>query len=401
MNREKKTLLNQTGKGVLLWALSLAAFGIIGGAAFVFHALAAAGVPTIISYQGRLADADGDLLGGAGTTFYFTFSIWDNATVGSGSRVWPVSTPGTTTATVRQGVFNVNIGDVANSYPDLLDYDFSRNSDVYLQVTVSSDNDASQTLTPRQRISAAAFARIASAVSGSTTPSSFGTTTPIVNSIVTIEATSTNAIPLSIRAAAGQVGTVFQIQNSAAANILVIDASGRVGIATSSSAKPLTVEGDAFITGTAKVGNLVATGTTQFNGQTYTWPSSITASNFLKVASDGTLTWASASSGGGSGGGWDVISTDGGFNRLSTTTNRVGIGSTTPYAKLSVQNDSGIATTTFALQPISGQVANIIDIYNTSGALTSTLDVNHLLTIGGGIISNASSSIQRLQVAGA
>ncbi|MEK7585130.1 MAG: hypothetical protein AAB455_01265, partial [Patescibacteria group bacterium] len=163
--------------------------------------------------------------GGTGTTYYFKFSIWDNATVASGSRLWPSSAPNSTSATVREGVFNVNIGDTANGYPDALNYDFNTNDTVYLQVEVSSDNSSFQTLSPRQLISASAFAELAARVSG-TSPSSFGTTTPFTNTQVTIEATTTTAIPLAIRASSGQTANLFNIQNSAGTNLLYLNSTG-------------------------------------------------------------------------------------------------------------------------------------------------------------------------------
>src|SRR3989338_6232754 len=242
--------------------------------------LAASGTPTIISYQGRLADSNGNLKGESGTTYYFLFSIWDNATVGSGNKLWPASAPATTTATVRQGVFNVNIGDTANGYPDPLNYNFNTNQTVYLQVQVSSNNTSSETLSPRQQITAAAFAQLAGAVSGTSTPSSFGTTTPIGNSAVTIEASSSNAVPLSIRAAASQSANILQIQNSSASNLLYLNGSGNIfastslqvggnsifygslGIGTTSPSQALAVQGNAFISGDiSNVANITATGT--------------------------------------------------------------------------------------------------------------------------------------------
>ncbi|HEY4475191.1 MAG TPA: hypothetical protein VJB92_00480, partial [Candidatus Paceibacterota bacterium] len=173
---------------------------------------AASGVPTILSYQGRLTNGSGDLLGGSGTTFYFKFSIWDNPTSSpeTGNRLWPSTAPNSVALTVRQGVFNVNIGDVNNGYPHLLNYNFNTNNTVYLQLEVSSTDSNFKILSPRQQITAAAFARLASAVSGTTTPSTFGTTSPIGLSQVTIEATTTDAIPLSIRGASGQNANLFQ-----------------------------------------------------------------------------------------------------------------------------------------------------------------------------------------------
>ena len=91
------------------------------------QARASFGPPAILGYQGRLTNSSGDLLGGSGTTYYFKFSIWDNATAGSGNQLWPASSPSSVAATVRQGVFNVNIGDTENGFPHLLDLDFSDN----------------------------------------------------------------------------------------------------------------------------------------------------------------------------------------------------------------------------------------------------------------------------------
>jgi hypothetical protein len=193
---------------------------------------AATGIPSIISYQGRLANASGDLLGNSGTTYYFKFSIWDNSTVGIPNKLWPTGSPTSVPLTVKQGVFNVNIGDTAGGYPDSLNYNFSSNKDIYLQVEVSSDNSSFQTLSPRQRVSSAPFAQTAGAVSG-VGQSSFGTTSPISNAVVTIESTTTSSIPLSIKGAFGQVANLLNIQDSSSNHLFSINSLG--GIFASSS----------------------------------------------------------------------------------------------------------------------------------------------------------------------
>ena len=211
------------------------------------NSYAITGVPATISYQGRLANASGDLLGGSGTTYYFKFSIWDNMTVGSGTRLWPTFAPTSVSATVRQGVFNVNIGDTSAGYPTALDYNFNTNTAIYLQVEVSSDDSTFQTLSPRARISASAFSQLSNAVSGTSTASSFGTTSPIGNSVVTIEASSTNAIGLSIRSAIAQVADLFRIQDNSGTNLITVNGAGRLGIATSTPANRFALGGNAYL----------------------------------------------------------------------------------------------------------------------------------------------------------
>jgi hypothetical protein len=154
-------LNNLFRKGFRLLITSVLFFSIT-----ISFAYADSGVPSILSYQGRLTDSSGNLLGGAGTPYFFKFSFWDSDTVGTGAQVWPVTSPNSVSLTVKQGVFNVNIGDIENSYPDILNYNFGFNKKIYLQVEVSANNSSFETLSPRQRITSAPFAEVA----GSLTP---------------------------------------------------------------------------------------------------------------------------------------------------------------------------------------------------------------------------------------
>jgi hypothetical protein len=124
-------------------------------------ASAAAGVPLLISYQGRLLDSSGNLLGAAGgTDFCFKFSIFDDATPGApDTQLWPAGTPSPMTATVNQGVFNVNVGDTTAG-GDALTYNFQDSDTAFLNVQVATKVGAScapgdgievfETLSPRQ-----------------------------------------------------------------------------------------------------------------------------------------------------------------------------------------------------------------------------------------------------------
>jgi hypothetical protein len=134
--------------------------------------VAVAAVPQIINHQGRLLNSSGDLLGGNGTNYCFRFSLYSASS--GGTKLWPSTDPSTMTASVKNGVFNVGIGDTSAG-GNLLDFDFESTDTAYLNIDVANSSGGScasvtsfETLSPRQRLASAGFAINAKTLGGFT-----------------------------------------------------------------------------------------------------------------------------------------------------------------------------------------------------------------------------------------
>src|SRR3989344_3749341 len=84
-------------------------------------------------------------------------------------------------------------------------------------------------------------------------------------------------------------------------------------------------------------------------------------------------------SGASSAGGWTSRPPD--IVRLGTTTDLVGVGVPSPTAKLDV-NSGGPATTTLALHAVTSQIANILEVYDNTLALSSVIAPSGYFGIG-------------------
>ena len=334
---------------------------------------AAAGVPKAFSYQGRLYDASGNLLGGSsGTTYCFKFSLWDGATVGAGSRLWPASSPTAAQLSVRNGVFSANIG---IDTPDALTYNFYDSDTVYLQVEVATyagSCGSYETLSPRKQLVAAPYAINSGTVGGAAAGTGAGNVLKLdgsgnINlsaSSPQVNATGSNALTLQGGGGTGDVqffNSSNKITSSGAATVASLSVTGSItagadlsllngsGIVTASNAS------DIAVNGWLKLGS--------------------SSAKTIRPAADSTTALSFATSGGTK------------FVVLDSTNQRVGIGSASaPVAQLHVQT-TAVGTVGLIVQAISGQTADLERWLDSTGGVLASVDAS-----GGALFGSVSTT---------
>jgi hypothetical protein len=204
--------------------------------------VAHAQVPQFINYQSRLRDSSGTAITATTT---IRFAIYNDSSSGV-----PTSTPSSSGPLLWSELYDQDSGDCAyidpdtdgyfsaqlgtcTSFPSYLDFDTDT---LYVGATVESDIEAS----PRAQLGTAPYAFTAGQVTG-TEQSSIGTTTPVENAVLTIEATSTSAVAAVIKGFAGQIADLFRIVTAAGTQLLTLTANGLFGIGTSTPSALLSV----------------------------------------------------------------------------------------------------------------------------------------------------------------
>jgi hypothetical protein len=121
-----------------------------------------AAVPSLISYQGHVTDATGNIGESAPVNRTITFRIWDSATaIADANRLYAEKM----VVTINKGDFSVLLGQGTSTgetmtYSTLDSPLLFNGSDVYLGITVDDGNSTTvdAEITPRQRIVSSAFA---------------------------------------------------------------------------------------------------------------------------------------------------------------------------------------------------------------------------------------------------
>jgi len=232
---------------VLIILLILYGLGFLGGVKTASYA--AAGIPKMVNYQGKLTNASNIPV--ADGSYNFIIRIYDSEADGSCLWAWKgtCGSPTAVAVTTANGIFSVMLGDTGYASTNALTLDFNTDS-YWMQVEVGGE-----TLTPRKRLGAVGYAYNSDTVDGrhesefALLAGRSGGQTLIGGSAVTDD------LILRTTSGAGESGAdmIFQTGNNGGTEAMRILFSGNIGIGAVSPAARLEVE----ISSTAAVTGLL------------------------------------------------------------------------------------------------------------------------------------------------
>ncbi len=360
-----------------------------------FHDARAASAPNIISYQGRVLNANGIPV--TDTSVNMIYQLYTASS--GGTCVWSNSSASCATATARSvtltdGLFSEPLGDTTASYAAISDAIFGDNATLYLQVTVGGE-----ALSPRKQILAAPYALNADTVDGLDADTDGATATALValtsagNVIFTGDpsgATVSTGVVYINPAAAGANETIFGIGDNGT-DRLRVDKEGDVFI------KTIELDGtgsDNITSGASLIG--VFDELAQSNSSTLQ-----DVLDDLDGVLDGIVTGGGASK-------W----TDGGtFTHLSSTTDDIVIGASTvagaslffdeSAGQLDLGTDSALAGTIrlFSVTAATDDPTLSADASGNLDITTASVELSGDLLITGGDLTSTSATFNLLDAA--
>ena len=393
--------------GTAIWSEDLTAANMFSGAISAVSTAASSTTYTYTSDSNESALRVGQYLTNASTTEYELITDYNttaNTVTVVSTTAWDVGEGINNRPRTVGGVVDIDLGSVSS----LASVDF--NQTLYLQVTFNSE-----TMQPRKLITAVAQAFNADKLDGYDA-SDFANIADDVTvtgewdfaNVVGIATSSTTTALTVTQSNSGDIVNLF----SGSDEVLTVLSSGYVGIGTTTPYSKLSIWGsgnllelvDTSSTTVFRVddsGNLTITGTTTMGALTY--PSyDGTAGQAILTDSNGNLYWGDSTGGGTvqtglagrlafypSGG---IIVDDADYLFWDDTNDRLAIGTTSPYSKLTVWGDGTSGLSTFSV--IDSASTTLFTVLDSGKVGIGTSSPSYQLDIygGGNLLRVASSS---------
>src|SRR3989344_5524042 len=174
---------------------------------------------------------------------------------------------GTTLASTTASTFTVEnsfiMGDAANNDAHIIRGRISHFATTTDAAYAMWNSDSSGDLLRLQDGAASPTTRFVFSAGGQ---AAFGTTTHSGLSVLPVGATSTTAIPLTIKGVTSQSADLFRVLSSSDSSLFNVTGSGSVGVWTTHPSNLFSVQGNALFSGNLSLANLTATGTVNFTG---------------------------------------------------------------------------------------------------------------------------------------